>query len=87
MLLAVWGLRSDLAACTASPERDVEAQPLVELDEDAVAAPKAEAPPGGNVAIEDLSTFGIVGPVFTGLGVDAYSAKCDPFSDPYGSCL
>ncbi len=39
-------------------------------------SPSAEAP-----------ALGIVVPLVPGLGLDAYSRKCDLFDDPYGACL
>ncbi|MDH3743698.1 MAG: hypothetical protein OES47_01195 [Acidobacteriota bacterium] len=89
--LVVWGLRSDLAACTAAPDSSSELaedqgiQPLADFATE-VDEPAAALSVGGGAA-EDIAPFGIVAPVFPGFGLDSYATKCDPFDDPYGSCL
>lgn len=31
--------------------------------------------------------FAVIGPAFSGLGIQSYSSGCDPFEDKYGTCL
>lgn len=50
-------------------------------------APVAPSPGAFGDEREIDDPFTVIGPAFSGLGLQPYSSDCDPFEDKYGTCL
>jgi hypothetical protein len=42
---------------------------------------------GASLGDDSFGSLGLLAPALPALGLETYSTSCDPFEDPYGTCL
>ena len=86
------GCRADGTGVEAASEMLPSGEPLADLrfgdDPVTIAESKTTGEnTGGSLGDDSFGPLGLLAPTFPTLGLDIYSTSCDPFDDPYGTCL